>query len=79
MSDLPTKHENYSTWSLGDSDEAGDVSSAFRDRMIDSDVKEKNAGSRFHDSGERIPGRQKGLNDKYPGHPAKIHLLGPGR
>jgi len=41
-------------------------------KRAEKDTEEKISGTRFHDSGARIPGKQKGLNDKNRDRPARL-------
>jgi len=48
---------------------------AMQGARAEQDRDEKIEGTRFHDSGVRIPGRQKGLNDSSKDRPASINPM----
>lgn len=66
MSDLPNKQYDHPATNLTDDNgEQGDlVQDMYYQKAVD-DRKEVDAGTRFYDTGMRIPGAQKAKNDAY--------------
>lgn len=66
MSELPTKHSNYSSWTLSE-DEGPTPEDSVGDAKGTSDFNEQQGKNptRFMDTGTRIPGNQKARNDTY--------------